>query len=49
LPSPTKDSPTRKLLIFAMLNVPFEEKNEKIESTIDTLNVPLFVFLTNFF
>jgi hypothetical protein len=28
LPSPTKDSPTHNLVIFAMLNVPLEEKNE---------------------
>jgi len=27
-----------------MLNIPFEEKNEKIESTIDILNVPLICF-----
>jgi len=27
-----------------MLIIPCEEKNEKIESTIDIVNVPLFVF-----
>jgi hypothetical protein len=30
LPSPTKDSPTHNLLIFAMLVFPCEEKVEKI-------------------
>jgi len=41
LPSPTKDSPTHNLVIFAMLVFPYEEKIEKFELISSFYSLPI--------